>query len=665
VTDIPFNLDNVIYGKTVENARIEYKRNITDENRLSIGSTLCAFANDYLNLNGGWIIIGIDAPDGEPVLPPCGLEPNQVERVQQEIRVLGRTTDPPYHPAIFSIIFQDKNIVVAYAPSGEDRPYTSKDPRKPEKREYFIREGAETVKADKATKERLIQYCAKTPFDDRVNISAEISDIDTLLVRNFLVQTESGLAGKDIGLETYKSMRIVGPYHDSFKPKNISLMMFTGSPHEYFPGCYFEVVQFGDTQGGDIIEERKFTGLINRQISNVIEYLVSMTPRQIRKTRHQAEVDRFSAFPYEALEEAIVNAAYHRGYDSNYEPIKIYLYPDRMEIINYPGPVPGIELQDFEKDFPIPPVPLRNRRMGEFLKELRLAEMRSTGIPKIKKSMMENGSSKPQFLFDQSRTYFKVVLPAHPKYTVIHTLREAAYQWSIGEQTTAKKNLTAVFNKNPGSGAIAGQLIEYCFNSNEEESAKKVFEKYHGTTLKTEVDQPYLRYFRCLINSNNTTAASAVVNLIDERDYLNQPIEIAIAFKRVKELEKAHIILTRIYGQYDDDFTYLRNYAEVKISLSNELLYSRRSDWSTIKRLQREALDLLQRAIPLSPDDTSKGWCYFNLGRLKTWLSMPKQQIDEAFRLAIELVPGEKTFADRYKRFREHTFQTRTKPIGH
>jgi ATP-dependent DNA helicase RecG len=34
----------------------------------------------------------------------------------------------------------------------------------------------------------------------------------------------------------------------------------------------------------------------------------------------------------------------------------------------------------------------RNRRIGEFLKELKLTESRSTGIPKIIKSLKDNNS---------------------------------------------------------------------------------------------------------------------------------------------------------------------------------------------------------------------------------------------------------------------------------
>jgi len=60
----------------------------------------------------------------------------------------------------------------------------------------------------------------------------------------------------------------------------------------------------------------------------------------------------------------------------------------------------------------VPSVPARNRRIGEMLKELKLAEAR--GIRKVFRAMIDNGSPPPRYEFDEERTYFTVILPAHP-----------------------------------------------------------------------------------------------------------------------------------------------------------------------------------------------------------------------------------------------------------
>ena len=58
----------------------------------------------------------------------------------------------------------------------------------------------------------------------------------------------------------------------------------------------------------------------------------------------------------------------------------------------------------------------RNRQIREFLKELDLAERRSTCVPKILRAKRNNGSPAPSFETDDDRTWFRVRLPAHPSF---------------------------------------------------------------------------------------------------------------------------------------------------------------------------------------------------------------------------------------------------------
>lgn len=55
----------------------------------------------------------------------------------------------------------------------------------------------------------------------------------------------------------------------------------------------------------------------------------------------------------------------------------------------------------------------RNRRLGEFLKELDLTEGRSTGIPTIQEELANNGSPAATIETDDARTYFIIDIPCH------------------------------------------------------------------------------------------------------------------------------------------------------------------------------------------------------------------------------------------------------------
>ncbi len=83
--------------------------------------------------------------------------------------------------------------------------------------------------------------------------------------------------------------------------------------------------------------------------------------------------------------------------------------------MSFPGPDKSIRKSDLDSGTVIARRH-RNRRIGEFLKELKLTEGRSTGIPKIIRSMKSNGSPKPIFDTDDERTYFKVELHINEKF---------------------------------------------------------------------------------------------------------------------------------------------------------------------------------------------------------------------------------------------------------
>ena len=67
---IPIKIETLLEGRRVEQNRIEYKEGF---NPSDIVHTICAYANDIAGVDGGYLVIGVKAKDGIPVLPPEGL----------------------------------------------------------------------------------------------------------------------------------------------------------------------------------------------------------------------------------------------------------------------------------------------------------------------------------------------------------------------------------------------------------------------------------------------------------------------------------------------------------------------------------------------------------------------------------------------------------------
>ena len=219
-------------------------------------------------------------------------------------------------------------------------------------------------------------------------------------------------------------MNIVGGPSEASFPKNVGLLFFNDRPHDFFPATQIDVVWFPDGAGGDRFEEKIFQGPLSIILSEAISYIGrNYLKETVVKHPHKPEAERFWNFPIGAIEEALVNAIYHRSYEER-EPVEVRITPEELVVLNFPGADRSIRMEDFKNGQAVSRR-YRNRRIGEFLKELELAEGRSTGIPKILRAMQQNGSPEPVFESDEDRTWFLVRLP----------VREQAPNATSGEAT--------------------------------------------------------------------------------------------------------------------------------------------------------------------------------------------------------------------------------------
>ena len=100
-TILPINLGDLLHCRGVESERVEFKASWDDRTTgPQVLRTICAFANDYHNLNGGYVVIGVEERDGRAVLPPSGLSAEEVEAAQRWIRGNCNRLDPPYPPIL-------------------------------------------------------------------------------------------------------------------------------------------------------------------------------------------------------------------------------------------------------------------------------------------------------------------------------------------------------------------------------------------------------------------------------------------------------------------------------------------------------------------------------------------------------------------------------------
>jgi ATP-dependent DNA helicase RecG len=416
ISSLPININDLLHFRGVESARVEFKQSWDEKTTgLQVLKTICAFANDFYNVSGGYIVIGVGENNGVAILPPLGLDPNRLEHIQKWIRGNCNRLDPVVQPILSPEVIEGKTILVIRVLGSDTRPHQAPISLSGSQKAYYVRLGSETVEAKGKIRTELLTMCAKVPFDDRRADPFTLNDLRSTLVREFLAQVHSGLLQETDDHEIYRRLGLTVKINAIEVPRNIALLFFADDPEIAFPGARIEVVHFPEGAAGDVLQEWIFKGPLPRQIKDCMIHLKNNICNHIQKQADRPETSNWFSFPPEAIEESLVNAVFHRSYEGTREPTKVYIYPERIEITSYPGPVPGLERTHFNAKQRIPLVPARNRRIGEILKELRLAEARGTGVPKVFRAMAENGSPPPHYEFNEQRTYFTVILLIHPQ----------------------------------------------------------------------------------------------------------------------------------------------------------------------------------------------------------------------------------------------------------
>lgn len=420
--ELEFGIEDLLNGKRVESDRLEFKAGWNPDD---IYPSICAFANDFDNQGGGYIIIGVQEENGIAKRPVKGIEEAELDAIQKDMLGFNKKIIPAYFPKTIIDKVDDRYVIVLWVPTGIQRPYkvTEHVTSKREKSyKYFIRYNTSFISATTEQEKELIQMAGRIPFDEQPNSVASFDDISLVLLEEHLKATGSKLA-KQVSKRGVKDileeMKLLTGEPERLRIKNVALMMFCEEPDRFFPYMQVDIVKFPNGSVKDpnnFIEVPSIKGSVPSIIKRTMEKLQDMViEERITKVDYQMEAVRRFSYPYQALEEAVVNAFYHRDYMS-YEPVHIEIEPECINIISFPGIDRSVPMDVIKRGERFRTRVYRNRRLGEFLKELHLSEGHSTGVPTIQDELAKNGSPRAVFETDEDRRGLCVRIPIHPDF---------------------------------------------------------------------------------------------------------------------------------------------------------------------------------------------------------------------------------------------------------
>ena len=313
-----------------------------------------------------------------------------------------------------------KQVIVIWCPAGSYRPYSVpvNVTAKGSKEYFYIRSGTSSIEARDEVLVELRELANRMPFDERGNSDIQLEDISLILLRDYLVKVGSKLADEVITtpLATIlEQMELYTGPKENRLLRNVAAMMFCENSNKFFPYTQIDVVTFpnGKMKDPNNFTEVTFKGSVPHMIKQTMDYIKSNVLKEhVRKVSGRQEAERFWNYPYDAIEEAVVNSVYHRDF-LQHEPIEITIEPSGISILNCPGPDRSISKEDIAKGDMLKSRRYRNRRLGDFLKELDLTEGRSTGVPTIQTKLAENGSPRAIFETTDDRLTFLVTIPIH------------------------------------------------------------------------------------------------------------------------------------------------------------------------------------------------------------------------------------------------------------
>ncbi len=349
---------------------------------------LCGMAN----AQGGMILIGIKDSTREIVGVPDHRIGETLDVVSRAVRqmIKPELVLDPSEPEIYTI--SGKNVVVATVRPSHGPVYQAHGI-------YWIRRGTHTVSLGLQELLEMANDRGLLDWERQPAPHTTMEDIDREKVGAYLAlrsantrqasrfeNAERVLIGMGCAV-TMEDGKIV--------PTNAGLLFFGHHPQEHIIQGDVACVLFRETVGASRYADRRvITGTLQELIDGAELFL----SRYIAVGARLEGFKRIDILEYslEVLREAIINAVVHRDYSKRGESVRVFCYPDRVEVHSPGLLLPGITVEQMEQGEV--QSKLRNPTLANLLKDIPgYMERLGSGIRFMVDETKRMGLPAPQF----------------------------------------------------------------------------------------------------------------------------------------------------------------------------------------------------------------------------------------------------------------------------
>jgi ATP-dependent DNA helicase RecG len=365
-----------------EGKRLDFKRNLSSLE--PVLRDIVAFANSA----GGTVVLGVldqkKAPGKaaservEGLSDPLADEEKLMDSIAHSIA-------PQIRVEISGTTWEEKSLLIVQVPR-QLGPVHLK--AKGEVGGTYIRLGSTNRLADPARLRELRDVAQTQTWDERAHGMATRGDLDDELAKRIFDAQDAGRVTDAV----LRTNRLLVGDPENLHPSNAGLILFAKDPVEHFPDARFRCIAYpSDEKGTRAQDDVNFEDqTVMDALDDVISYIRDHTgtARDIEGMTRR-DIPKFSEV---MLREILVNAIAHADYNLTGAPLRVSIYPGRLEIQN-PGTFPpGMSLEDLKDGLSM----VRNRAIAKTLNRLRFMEQQGTAWARIQEAVAE-GYPEPEW----------------------------------------------------------------------------------------------------------------------------------------------------------------------------------------------------------------------------------------------------------------------------
>ena len=394
-----------------ENSGVEFKRD--DIQNSDLAKELVALSN----LEGGMLLLGVE--DDGSVSGITRTREKAEEFVMNACRDKIRPGLIPFYELIRDVV-PGKDVAVVRVLRGLDVHTLWHN----NKNTYFIRVGTQSREPTPEELGRLFQQRGNFRAELRPVSGATIADLDMRRLKNYFVRVREQEVPVDTDEDAWKTLLFNTEIMVEDGITVSGILLFGRTPNRFLPQAGIDAAAFpGVTKDYAARERAPLRGPMTPLLDDggeiveagLVEQALAFVQRNTAVTGQLepggARREEVTAYPREAVREAIVNALVHRDYLLSSTDIEITIYEDRMEIVS-PGRLPN----------GITPARMltgcraaRNQLIKDVMRDYRYLEHSGMGVPrKIVKCMKEHNGTEPELVEEGERFTIRLMRAPSP-----------------------------------------------------------------------------------------------------------------------------------------------------------------------------------------------------------------------------------------------------------